>query len=285
MLESTEPISKPLPCHQIWDEMLPVDGGRICTGCGKLVVDFRNHKWREIEQAQRESIVPLCGIYNPKQIENWGSEVTPSISGCSRMVRLSAALLAFAQIAPGNLPAQTNTPQHQVPPSDQKTKQNPPVKPKTNTPPAKRIISGTVATQVSDTTKLPLACAELTLVRGTKIMTAETDSFGRYSLDLSNIYTSLKDTFEIVITHPAHSSHTIKCARKDLKPNQRNVVDVVLWDASVVAKKPILISNGSHFMAMINPPEEKAKALPANNTKLKKEGKFKRWWRHLWKKG
>jgi hypothetical protein len=88
-----------------------------------------------------------------------------------------------------------------------------------------------------------------------------------------------------VITHPAHSSHTIKCARKDLKPNQRNVVDVVLWDASVVAKKPILISNGSHFMAMINPPEEKAKALPANNTKLKKEGKFKRWWRHLWKKG
>lgn len=284
MPETTEPLSKPLPCDQLWDDMLPVDGGRVCTACGKVVVDFRNLKWWEIEQAQRDSVVPLCGIYDKQQIEHWGSEVMQPVSGCSRMLRLSAALLAIAQLAPGNLPTQTSAPQHQVPASDHKTKQNSPAKQNTNTPPARRIISGTVVTRVNDTTKLPLACAELTIIKGTKIIRAETDSSGVYSLDLSSIYASLHDTFEIVVTHPAHSSHTIKCARKDLKPNQRNLIDVVLADVFIEGRKVKLIRNGPSFGVTQYAVEEKNKAEQPNIVKPKKQSKFKKWWRHLWRK-
>jgi hypothetical protein len=144
-------------------------------------------------------------------------------------------------------------------------------------------------TQVNDTTKLPLACAELTLVRGTKIITSETDSFGRYYLDLSNIYTSLKDTFEIVVTHPRNSTHTIKFARKDLKPNQRNILDIDLVDVSIISRsvpRNRITMGESYGIDPNNKPKplEKATTQTPKKSEEMKESKIKRWWRHLWKK-
>jgi len=87
-------IPKPKKCDQNWLEMTPVEGGRICGGCNKMVVDFTKKPWEEIEQIQRENNNSICGMYKPKQLENWGREI-PS----QKQQLLKAAAITGAAIS------------------------------------------------------------------------------------------------------------------------------------------------------------------------------------------
>ena len=283
MYKPTDDIPKPLPCQQMWDDMIPVNGGRICNGCGKLVVDFRKHSWVEIERTQRENILPVCGIYKDQQIENWGVELSTPTTKCHRMLKLSAAFVAIAQLSSIDLSAQTNTIKQsstaiQIS-NTQKTTKLP-----VNEGASKKILSGTIVTERADASKWPLACAQITVVRKTKTITTETDSFGRFALNLTDIYGSLPDTFEVVVTHPQFSIHTIKYTKKDFK----SALSIVLPDqnlALVADKEDIVayITSSSYYLAPPHIPLP-VKSDQAVNSKITKQSKMKKWWQQLWKK-
>lgn len=65
-------IPKPQPCTEEWMSMKPVCGGRMCSSCEKVIVDFRKKKWKEIEDIQTKGNNEVCGLYSAKQLNNWG---------------------------------------------------------------------------------------------------------------------------------------------------------------------------------------------------------------------
>jgi len=278
MFEAKKPLSKPLPCNQRWEDMLPADGGRICKGCGKLVVDFRNYRWYEIEQAQRESIVPMCGIYDNEQLNNWGKDFSPTAGGSSGLVKLSAVLLAVVQLVPIYLTAQTKAPQEQTVSQRQKNTQKLPQK-QAGSAPLKRIISGTVVLQANDTTRRPLPNAVVSIVCGDKSIEYTTDSAGRFTLDITSVYKKLRDTFEIEVTHPQHMPTIIEYARRNIKPTENNLIDVVLRDLEITGRKAERLNyettSVSVFSATYIEPRSKAQ---------KGLSKIKAWWRPITKK-
>jgi len=68
-------IPKPKYCGQNWLDMKPIGGGRICAQCDKTIIDFSKMSWEKIEQLQKQNNNAVCGMYNPKQLDNWGNEI------------------------------------------------------------------------------------------------------------------------------------------------------------------------------------------------------------------
>jgi hypothetical protein len=68
-------IPKPKHCEQNWLDMKPANGGRMCGQCQKKIMDFSKMNWAEIEAVQAANNNTVCGMYNPKQLDNWGREI------------------------------------------------------------------------------------------------------------------------------------------------------------------------------------------------------------------
>ena len=274
MFDPNKALPKPLACNQVWENMSPCDGGRICTGCGKLVVDFRKYKWHEIEQVQRESMVPVCGLYNPKQIDNWGQDISPRANN-HKLVKLSTALLALAQLVPISLNAQTKASQHQGVNSNQKNKHSEQKMSPAPNPPLKRVISGTVIIQLADSIRRPIYGTHLAIIEGMQISTATSDSFGRFSLDCSDIFESLPDTFEIGVSHAQYLPQTLRFVKSNVKPVENNVYDIVLNEIEIVDKYKTYtqVSSTAFYTQTANPPK-----------RYKQLSKIKLWWRQITKR-
>lgn len=56
-------------CEQVWEEMTPTEGGRICQKCRYTLIDFRGWSQREIAETHLFTEGKVCGVYDPKQIE------------------------------------------------------------------------------------------------------------------------------------------------------------------------------------------------------------------------
>ena len=85
-------IEKPKSCNQKWSEMKTAEGGRICLKCEKLIIDFRNKKWNEINTIHNVSNNPVCGIYTNRQLENWGNDKNNFIFLKNTLPKLTFAL-------------------------------------------------------------------------------------------------------------------------------------------------------------------------------------------------
>jgi hypothetical protein len=70
----TNRMQKPPPCHQNWDAMAKVPGGRLCAQCDKTIVDFSKKTWEDILKIQKASQFKTCGKYSEKQIRHWGHQ-------------------------------------------------------------------------------------------------------------------------------------------------------------------------------------------------------------------
>ena len=57
----------PEPCNESWDQMKPVDKGRYCAVCEKVIYDFRLLSDQEIID-KIENDKDLCAIYRPEQL-------------------------------------------------------------------------------------------------------------------------------------------------------------------------------------------------------------------------
>lgn len=96
-------IPKPKHCGQNWLDMNPTEGGRICGQCEKKIVDFSKSSWSEIEKLQSLYNNGLCGMYHPKQLENWGQEIPESNNSLLKAavitgISISIANSSYAQI-------------------------------------------------------------------------------------------------------------------------------------------------------------------------------------------
>lgn len=54
--------------------MTPVERGRMCQACSRLVMDFRKKSWSEIKAIQEANDNSVCGIYADRQLKYWGQE-------------------------------------------------------------------------------------------------------------------------------------------------------------------------------------------------------------------
>lgn len=89
-------IPKPKHCGQHWLEMTPTDGGRICGRCDKKIVDFSKMSWAEIEKIQSQNNNAVCGMYNPKQLDNWGQEIPTNNNSLLKAVAITGLTVSFA---------------------------------------------------------------------------------------------------------------------------------------------------------------------------------------------
>jgi len=63
----TKSINITKPCHELWQQMVPVDGGRHCQSCCKTVIDFSPMADKEIiNYLGRQSNV--CGRFEDRQL-------------------------------------------------------------------------------------------------------------------------------------------------------------------------------------------------------------------------
>jgi hypothetical protein len=97
-------IPKPKHCGQNWLEMTPSDGGRLCGQCSKVIVDFSKKSWKEIEQLQQQNKNALCGMYHPKQLDNWGQEIGSRKGNLLKAATITGLTITLA------LPAISQTP-------------------------------------------------------------------------------------------------------------------------------------------------------------------------------
>ena len=63
-------LTIPIPCHEDWDAMTPVDKGKFCGSCQKHVVDFSNMSDRQVaEFFKKPSSGSVCGRFMNDQLD------------------------------------------------------------------------------------------------------------------------------------------------------------------------------------------------------------------------
>jgi hypothetical protein len=62
----------------------------------KKIVDFSKMNWTEIEKLQRENNISLCGMYNPKQLDNWGQEIPSYNNPLLKVAAITGLTASFA---------------------------------------------------------------------------------------------------------------------------------------------------------------------------------------------
>lgn len=255
-------MNKPLPCNQKWNDMLPTDGGRICTGCGKLVVDFRKTSWADIQFTHLNNPTPTCGIYDEKQLNYWGQQIPSEKSGCSKLIHLSATLLALSQVFPTDIQAQTKATSTVVE-QKQTTQIN-----STTSIPVKRIINGTVVKQLEDSTKRPVIWVSVIVCGKGWKKEVKTDVFGRFSIDITSEFSSIKPKFEITVSHPDYLVQSFTLDKYNLMP-----LDITLRVVTIVDKKTPLLDLRKSVSTMYAAPP--VAETPKTDTIAKR---VKKWW-------
>jgi hypothetical protein len=63
-------LSIPIPCHENWNAMNPVEKGRFCDSCQKQVVDFSNMSDRQVaEFFKKPTTGSVCGRFMTDQLD------------------------------------------------------------------------------------------------------------------------------------------------------------------------------------------------------------------------
>jgi hypothetical protein len=73
--------------------------------CQKKIIDFSKMKWAEIEAIQEANHNAVCGMYHPKQIDNWGREVPKN--NFNKVAASAALILSLNSI--DNVSAQSDS--------------------------------------------------------------------------------------------------------------------------------------------------------------------------------
>ncbi len=146
-------LPKPKHCEENWLDMTPTEGGRICKQCSKTIVDFSKMTWVEIEKVQQQNNNSVCGMYSPKQLNNWGRQV--QTTNCSKFAATTALIISLTT-------AQANAQDNVL----------------------RTIIHGTVTGKSQSGTLDTLGYTNV-ILKGTKIAVIA-DEHGRYKLDITD---------------------------------------------------------------------------------------------------
>ena len=263
-------MDKPLPCFQKYDDMLPADGGRVCMGCGKLVIDFTKSKWEDIEQKHLSKTDPTCGIYNPKQLVYWGKEIPKEKYFDFHKFTFPAIFVSLFQIASSPLFAQKNLSTEKVVVNS--TNPKPPLR-KVD---GKKKIKGVTLMEIGDRKFLPVSNVRVVVTAKNFQAETKSDSLGRFSLDITKKFSSLPDNISVSIVHPDFILYHLIVDKNKLKLlriilHQADIIaDSVFSEPTVIAFYAVPLSDT--LKPAVN--ETKATILPS-----KKKKKF---WPWLW---
>lgn len=91
-------IDIPVPCHENWNEMTPVEQGRFCNQCSKKVFDFTNMSDRQIIHVLEKN-ESVCGRLQPEQLNRTLYQVSIYRPAFFPLPQLLFGFLAFASPA------------------------------------------------------------------------------------------------------------------------------------------------------------------------------------------
>ena len=84
------------------------DNGRYCDSCKKVVQDFREKSWKEINQIQQSGEEWICGVYNPKQAKKLERKMNWKFFLHWSYKAIAPALVTLGFIHTTPVPAQNN---------------------------------------------------------------------------------------------------------------------------------------------------------------------------------
>lgn len=119
-MQNIRSITITKPCHETWQAMAPVIGGRYCQSCCKTVMDFTNMSNEEII-SYLSANHHVCGRFYSKQLNSIERYVVQDIKKVSRfrnyrVAALFAAMLTFFKTEAHNeLKPALKTEQYTVP--------------------------------------------------------------------------------------------------------------------------------------------------------------------------
>ena len=93
---SRSSVQIPAPCSQQWADMKPVEGGRFCENCRKMVVDFTAMSNTEVTQVMAQQRGNACGRFRAEQLNRPLRTYSPAPYAQQRLFGLlTAGLLGW----------------------------------------------------------------------------------------------------------------------------------------------------------------------------------------------
>lgn len=93
-------LSIPEPCHEDWQKMHPVDKGRFCDSCCKVVTDFSKMSELEILTFFKKKPENVCGRFTKTQLDQkYVASTTISIPAHKRLIRYMMSLFLIGGVA------------------------------------------------------------------------------------------------------------------------------------------------------------------------------------------
>jgi hypothetical protein len=167
-------------CGQQWEQMQPVEGGRLCCQCDRVIVDFRKSSPGEIAEQMLFANQPVCGVYTPEQLAK--PERPVHADRKSTFPPLVAATMALFSMQDLQATPLTNTPPTvQTEAVSDTTGTRAEAQPQDSVQ-VTRMISGRV---IDARTGEPLAFAAIRVVNREAGVSADFD--GYFTLDLSDL--------------------------------------------------------------------------------------------------
>jgi hypothetical protein len=111
----TQSINITKPCHELWQQMVPVDGGRHCQSCCKTVIDFSAMTDKEIiSYLGRQTNV--CGRFDDHQLNRLNRQLQDSKPSYSffRKIAIAATVLMAIPFVKANAQKKHKTEQAPV---------------------------------------------------------------------------------------------------------------------------------------------------------------------------
>ncbi len=182
-------ISIPNPCHENWDEMTPVYGGKYCNHCNKKVHDFTGFSDRQLYDFFEQNQGAICGLYLHEQVNR---PIIIPLQPKSKLYRLSIAMgltLLFSQ--PLITAAQSRPPLKQ---DTLITKSNPIIGPENLVD-----LNG----MITNENHHPVADAKITLLKdGIEVGKSHSDGNGNYQIN--DLFTG---TYGVNISKPGYTTY------------------------------------------------------------------------------
>lgn len=93
-MKAQSKISINTPCSEKWEEMIPMERGKLCLRCDRLITDFTNKSDQDILDHIKASNGNICGRFKDEQLNrNLVQQVNPKIIPLWQKV--AASLLLF----------------------------------------------------------------------------------------------------------------------------------------------------------------------------------------------
>jgi len=199
-------------CDQVWEEMQPIKGGRLCELCNNKITDFRQKSLKEIAQAHVFSDKPVCGLYTENQLNNVENEVeVESVPWWNSIKTGYLSLASFLLTLTTSAQDSNAVPKIKIEQGISQSLDSTITQEMLNN---KYIIRG----RVTDIHNDPLEFANVVLKSKTDILHGvTTNKNGEYNLDISTILDTIPERFSLEFSFIGFSMHKVTFNKVDLK--------------------------------------------------------------------